>query len=434
MSEFQSWGCYPKVDQKGVSMSDRHQDLPKSDSAILPFGNGRSYGDSCLNADGVVVSTMALNRFIDFDTESGVLRCEAGVMLWEILDLVVPHGWFLQVTPGTKFVTAGGAIANDVHGKNHHLKGTFGCHVRQFELLRSDGQRLCCSAKENADYYAATIAGLGLTGMITWVELQLKRVTSPAIAMENIKYQNLDEFFSLSEESDQDWEYTMAWVDCVASGSNIGRGHFMRGNHADASVSLPPAPKLTLQVPFTPPISLINSYSLKAFNWAYYERQQDRVKSAVSHYEPFLYPLDSILDWNRIYGPKGFLQYQCAIPYDNGLAAMKDILRLIAQAGFGSFLAVLKVFGDKHSPGLMSFPMRGVTLALDFPYVESKTLPFFKQLDDVVVQTQGRIYPAKDAHMSAELFQAFYPQWRELEALRDPKINSSMWQRVTQEI
>lgn len=433
MSEYTSWGRYPKINQRGLCLADKRSQLPDSPESFLPYGNGRSYGDSCLNADGLVLSSRALNRFISFDPESGVLVCEAGVKLNEILNLVVPHGWFLAATPGTKFVTVGGAIANDVHGKNHHLEGTFGCHVKSFELLRSDGQRLRCSRDQNSEYFAATIAGLGLTGMIIWAEIQLKKVASPAIKMENIKYQTLQEFFDLSKDSDKDWEYTMAWVDCIASGSNLGRGHFTRGNHASANDVSPKAGGMTLQVPLTPPISLINPLTLKAFNWAYYERQRERTKRAISHYEPFMYPLDSIYDWNRIYGRKGFLQYQCSIPDAHSYDAIKELLGRIASSGFGSFLAVLKVFGDKPSPGLLSFPSPGATLALDFPYVEGKTLPLFKQLDDVVVEAGGRIYPAKDAHMSAELYQQFYPNWRELELLRDPKISSSMWRRVTQE-
>ncbi len=433
MSKYTSWGCYPKIDQRGVCLADKRGELPATPESFLPYGNGRSYGDSCLNAEGLVVSSQALNHFISFDPQSGLLVCEAGVKLNEILKLVVPHGWFLPVTPGTKFVTVGGAIANDVHGKNHHLEGTFGCHVKSFELLRSDSQRLLCSRDQNAEYFAATIAGLGLTGMITWAEIQLKRVPNPAIKMENIKYQTLNEFFEISKDSDQDWEYTMAWVDCIASGSRLGRGHFTRGNHAGAHQASPKASSKTLQVPLTPPISLINPLTLKAFNWAYYERQRQHTKSAISHYEPFLYPLDSINDWNRIYGRKGFLQYQCSVPETHSYDAIKELLGRIASAGFGSFLAVLKVFGDKPSPGLLSFPSPGATLALDFPFVEGKTLALFKQLDDVVVEAGGRIYPAKDAHMSAELFQQFYPNWRELEVLRDPKISSSMWRRVTQE-
>ncbi len=428
---YSSWGNYPKVTQAGCELNNKQSLLPEG--SILPYGNGRSYGDSCLNKSGLVVSSSRLDNFIHFDPETGVLRCEAGVTLAAILNVVTRHGWFLPVTPGTKFVTVAGAVANDVHGKNHHLEGTFGCHVKAFELLRSDGSRLLCSANENQEWFAATIGGLGLTGFITWVEIQLKRVTSTAVLAETIKYQNLSDFFTLSKESDKDYEYTVAWIDCLASGDDLGRGHFIRGNHAPANAPVPESKKGKLSVPFTPPISLINQWSLKAFNHLYYERQQRSSIKQVAAYDPFFYPLDGIHHWNRIYGRKGFVQWQCALPMDASEDAMQEILQLISKAKLGSFLAVLKVFGEVDSPGWLSFPMPGATLALDFPVNNVKTLPLLDQLDKVVVAAAGRIYPAKDARMKAEDFQQFYPRWKELEEKRDPNISSDFWRRVTGE-
>ncbi len=432
-STFKPWGMYPNVDQHGVYLKDRHQPLPSEAASILPFGNGRSYGDSCLNEEGDVLSTRHLNHFMDFDKETGVMRCESGVLFSEILEVIVPQGWFLPVTPGTKYVTVGGAIANDVHGKNHHVAGTFGCHVRQFELLRSDGQRMVCSAQQNKEYFQASIGGMGLTGMITWAEFQLKKITNSAIEMETIKFARLEDFFELSAESDEDYEYTMSWVDCIATGDKLGRGHFMRGNHASAHLSGPAIKLPKFQVPLTPPVSLVNGLTLKAFNVLYYERQRERSVKTISHYDPFFYPLDSILNWNRIYGRKGFLQYQCVVPKESSREAMGEILRRISSSGFGSFLAVLKVCGDIESPGWLSFPMPGATLALDFPYVENKTLKLFETLDDIVINAAGRIYPAKDAHMNARLFKQFYPLWEKMLEYKDPKFSSSMWRRVTEE-
>ena len=428
-SPYISWGRYPLQEQRGRDYHWLPQQLPEQ-GPYLPQGNARSYGDSCMLQGGEVLSSRFLWRFIGFDPETGVLRCEAGVTLGDILAVAEPQGWFLPVTPGTKFATVGGAIANDVHGKNHHVAGTFGCHVTQFELLRSDGERKICTPRRNKKWFQATIGGLGLTGFITWAELQLKRVPNSAINAENIKYRNLTEFFALSRESEADYEYTVAWVDCLAAGDHLGRGHFSRGNHARPVQPRVAARERSLSMPLVPPLSLVNQYSLTAFNWLYYHRQHQRVHYQTLHYDPFFYPLDHIHHWNRMYGPKGFLQYQCVIPMDASETAIRELLERIERTGHGSFLAVLKVFGDVSSPGLLSFPRPGTTLALDFPYQGHRTLHLFEQLDEVVVQAGGALYPAKDAHMKAEHFQRFYPNAAKLQALKDPNISSSFWNRV----
>jgi len=428
---YQSWGRYPRMPQRAVPVRWRDAPLPEL-PACLPFGNGRSYGDSCLIDKGVLLDARGLDRFIAFDPATGVLRCEAGVLLAEILELSVPRGWFLPVTPGTRFVTLGGAIANDVHGKNHHGAGTFGRHVRCFELLRSDGQRLLCSPQQNVDWFAATIGGLGLTGLIGWAEIALKRIASPAIRMETIRFAGLDDFFALSAESDRDFEHTVAWVDCLAQHDALGRGLFMRGNHAPALGVASPAPsKRRLRVPFELPVSLVNQTSLRLFNGLYYRKQIKKRVQAVTHYEPFFYPLDGVEDWNRIYGPRGFLQYQCVVPHGDGRAAIREILARIATAGCGSFLAVLKIFGNVTSPGWLSFPRPGVTLALDFPNHGETTLRLLAQLDEVVAEAGGAVYPAKDARLSATHFQQFFPRWQELNDYRDPRFSSLFWRRVT---
>ena len=432
--DYPSWGRYPRARQRRLAIGWRHQPLPLAGDgeALLPRGAGRSYGDSCLNDGGVLIDTSALDHFIDFDPGQGLLRCEAGVLLSDILRLIVPAGWFLPVTPGTRFVTLGGAIANDVHGKNHHRAGTFGCHVDCFELLRSDGRRLLCSAQENADWYRATIGGLGLTGLITWAQLRLQPLSSPCIDQETLRYRDLDEFFDLSQASDQSHEYTVAWVDCLATGAALGRGLLLRGNVLERPSDPCPGPRSRgLSVPFDPPLSLVNHWTLSAFNRLYYHRQRRPRRRATVHYEPFFYPLDAIGHWNRIYGPRGFLQYQCVVPKEQGRAAVGEILERISRAGMGSFLAVLKQFGDRPSPGLLSFPREGVTLALDFPNQGRRTLDLLEQLDQVTGAAGGAVYPAKDARMSADSFERFFPQWRELEARRDPRLCSGFWRRVT---
>lgn len=429
MSRFPSWGCYPGGEQAGCYWDDKNSNFPNAETTVLPYGLGRSYGTSCQNLQGQVVSSKLRNHFIAFDPENGLLHCEAGVTLAEILSVCLPKGWFLSVTPGTKFVTVAGAIANDVHGKNHESAGSFGCYVHSFELLRSDGERLLCSASQNSEWFYATIGGLGLTGFITSAVIQLKKVNSRRVESETIKYQHLNDFFTLAEQS-QDYEYTAAWLDCLATGAQLGRGHFIRGNHALNGGLTAKADKKTLSVPLTPPISLINKLSLQAFNSAYYHRQRKASVTKQTDYNPFFYPLDSLHHWNRIYGKKGFLQYQCVIPLADAQQGIEEILQKISYAKQGSFLVVLKMMGNKTSGGLLSFPQQGATLALDFPFLGQKTLDLLNQLDQTVLQAKGRLYPAKDARMSGEMFRACYSDWQTLEQLRDPAIQSDFWRKV----
>lgn len=431
-NEYRSWGNFPPSSQRGMRLpSCPKSPLQEYDDKILPFGNGRSYGDVCLNPDGVVVDTRNHDHFIQFCPDSGRISCQAGVQLAQILDLVIPHGWFLPVTPGTKFVTVGGAIANDVHGKNHHVAGSFGNHVLALSLLGSDGNVRQCSEGENSALFHASIGGLGLTGLIMSAEIQLKPIGNAALETESIKYGNVAEFFQLSRQSEQDYEYTVAWVDCLATGKQLGRGLFIRGNHAS---SLRPG-KISkanplLQVPFTPPISLINKWSLKCFNQAYYHKQfKKRLRSLVA-YNPFFYPLDGVKNWNRIYGRQGFLQHQCVVPMPQAEDVIAELIAFISSKKVGSFLVVLKMLGDVQSKGLLSFCRPGATLALDFPYTGPETLALFRQLNEIVSQGGGAIYPAKDATMSEQQFKKAYPRWQEFEKFIDPQFNSQFWDRV----
>ncbi len=429
----ESWGRYPRLAaaERLVSLEwpweNPFVDLP-AEASVLPFAQGRSYGDSCLNAGGALLLTDRWNRCIAFDSRSGVLRCESGVTLADIIDTFLPRGWFLPVTPGTKFVSVGGAIANDVHGKNHHVAGTFGCHVRQFELLRSDGSRTVCSRTANRELFAATIGGLGLTGLITWAEIQLKPAATPFIDQESIKFGNLDEFFEVSKSTPAAMEYTVAWLDCVASGPDFGRGIFMRGRHSEVTARAPR--KLPLMVPVDFPSFALNSVTVKAFNHLYYGKQRRREVRSVTHYDPFFYPLDAIHRWNRIYGKRGFLQFQCVVPPTDGHRPIREILQTIVSSGQASFLAVLKEFGTVPSPGMLSFPRPGVTLALDFAFQGQSTLALFQRLDAYVREVGGALYPAKDACMGPENFRCYYPRWQEFSRYIDPRFSSSFWRRV----
>lgn len=428
----QSWGRYPCASQRVLRLRNRSAPLPKFDGHALPRGNGRSYGDVCLDDGGTLLDARGLDRFIAFDRDTGVLRCESGVLLGTILESFVPRGWFLPVVPGTRFVTVGGAIGNDIHGKNHHAVGSFGCHLRALELLRSDGTRRICTLRDHADWYAATIGGLGLTGLITWAELQLRSVPGAWFTTETQRFGHLDDFFELSAQSEHEFEYTVAWVDCTARGSELGRGVFSRGNHAPAPPHAHPPRNGKLHMPITPPVSLVNKPSLRAFNALYFQRAPKTVQYAPRHYRPWLFPLDGIGEWNRMYGPRGFLQYQCELPPDAARDGVRELLDRIAASGTGSFLAVLKQFGTIASPGLLSFPRPGTTLALDFANRGPATFELLGKLDDTVAAAVGAVYPAKDARMSGERFRQYFPVWRQFKDFIDPAFSSGFWRRVMQ--
>ena len=440
MTRLESWGRLPRTsDSEAFSLhwqSDFLNLVRRKGTTLLPYGLGRSYGDSCLSDHGTLLLTRGLDRFIGFDVENGIIRCEAGVSLAEILKLVVPKGWFLPVTPGTKFVTVGGAVANDVHGKNHHVDGTFGHAVCSLELIRSDGSRRECSRIQNQDVFYATIGGLGLTGLITWVEFKLKKIYSTKIDQEVIKFGGLSDFFALSRESEHNFDYTVSWIDCLASRENLGRGLFFRGNHAktptlDLQAGMNAETRTKVRVPFDLPSLAMHPLAVKAFNLAYYHKQLAKNHVSQVPYDPFFYPLDAIHDWNRIYGKRGFFQYQCVVPFTSGTDAIRDILSEISKAKLGSFLAVLKTFGDKPSLGMMSFSRPGVTLALDFANTGDEVLKLFDRLDGITTAAAGSVYIAKDARMSASSFRHYYPRWHEFAHFVDPRFSSSFWQRVT---
>jgi FAD/FMN-containing dehydrogenase len=429
MADYQSWGRIPKATASAVRRVYWRSELAELDlgsSAALPYGLGRSYGDSCLNDGGILIDTSPLSRLIHFDFERGILRAEAGLSLQQLLAVAVPRGWFLPVSPGTQFVTLGGAVANDIHGKNHHRAGTFGRHVRRFELWRSDGSQQECSPDQNAELFRATIGGMGLTGVITWVEIQLVGIPSPCLQMERIRFRSLDEYLALESESSADYEYTVSWVDCMRSGPT--RGLFQRANFAGGGT--PRKARRPLCVPFDLPSFALNSSAVKLFNQTIFQLQQSERISRLTHYAPFFYPLDAVRDWNRIYGKRGFFQYQFLVPND-AEEAFREILRRISSARQGSFLVILKKFGNIASPGLMSFPREGLTLALDFPNRGQATCDLLDDLDELVQQAGGCVYPAKDARMSPASFQAYYPQWKEFSRYTDPQFSSSFWRRVT---
>lgn len=429
-----SWGNVCGGEHEIVPLFWRDRLLPAGAASkkLLPFGTGRSYGDSCLNSGHTLVATRGLDRLLSFDPESGVLGCESGVTLDEILRFSVPRGFFLPVSLGTKLITLGGAIANDVHGKNHHRAGTFGCHLQSLELVRSDRSRRTCSPTQDRELFEATIGGLGLTGVILSAEIKLSRIPSTFLDVEMIRFRDLEEYFSLARESDEKFEHTSAWADFLPAGKNFGRGIFLRGNFSDSR----PGRGLRLHgapwtIPFPAPNWFLSRLILKPFNGFYYRRECGHKVSRRTHYDPFFFPLDVIGQWNRLYGKRGFFQYQFVLPARSVISGMEKVKEILRESWVRPFLTVLKNFGPKKSPGMLSFPMEGLTVALDFPNLGEKTRALFDRLDETVAIHGGRLYPAKDARMSAKSFQLFFPRWKEWALHVDPKFSSDFWRRVT---
>ena len=424
--KIKSWNNYPKIRHKNIqSFKD---DISFSDNN-LAHGFGRSYGDVCLNENGNLILTNDLNSIIEFDTENGILKCDAGISLKEVLNLIAPSGWFLPVVPGTQYVSVGGAIANDIHGKNHHKFGSFGNFITSFELLRSNGEIINCNESENEDYFKATIGGIGLTGIIISAEIKLIKIESEYIDAKTLRYESLQEYWEINQEAEQNFDYTVSWVDCSVQSKRGLRGVFHSGNHSENYIEKKDKKDLSINVPFTPPISLVNNLSMKIINEVYYGiNKKENLKS--QHYKSFFFPLDFIGSWGKAYGTKGFFQYQFVIPIENGINGVDKILNEIKNHGQIPALGVLKTFGDIKSIGMMSFPRKGVTMTLDFQNKGNKTLEFLDRLDKIVMEYGGALYPAKDSRMSKNIFQSSFPNLHEFANFIDPKFSSSFWRRV----
>ena len=404
-----NWGNFPVVEKeiKSEDSIEKIKDFVRNNNEVIARGNGRCYGDASLSEH--IFSTKRLNKFISFDRLNGVIECESGVLLSEILEVIVPQGYFLYVTPGTKFISVGGAIASDVHGKNHHAEGCFSEYVEEFSLLNENSEVITCSRTQNEDKFWATIGGMGLTGIILSAKFKLKNIETAYIRQESIKAENLDEIFKLFDESES-WTYNVAWIDCLQTGKNIGRSIMMRGEHAfkhELPKKFQQNPlrlkqKFIPKVPFYFPDFMLNKWSVKLFNYLYFNKQQKKEVKNFVDYETFFYPLDVVNDWNKIYGKKGFIQYQMVIPKEKGKAGMKKILETIAKSGNGSFLAVLKLFGKENPSAYNSFPLEGYTLALDFK-VNPKLAKLVSDLDEIVEEFGGRIYLTKDSMSKSSL-------------------------------
>lgn len=437
------WGRYP-VESCHVYRPEKRSEVAATlasgqQSSYVPRGLGRSYGDAALNENAGVIWHLLLNRFLSFDAATGILECESGVSLAEIIQYFLPRGWFLPVTPGTKFVTVGGAIGTDIHGKNHHKDGSFSNFVLDFRLLTPTGEVLLCSPAAHPEIFWATVGGMGLTGVILSARLRLRRVDSAYVFVDFYKAPNLEDVLTVMEASDDRYEYSVAWIDVLATDKSMGRSVLMRGNHA-AAADLPArvrnplapltGPRGNLFIDF--PSGALNKLTVKIFNSVFYAAHRTAPRQLVN-FEKFFYPLDAINQWNRMYGKRGFVQYQIALPQASGRAGLRTILDRLARSGRASFLAVLKRFGDA-GPGLLSFPVRGYTLALDIPAAPG-IVPFLHELDRMTLDHGGRIYLAKDALLRAEDFAAMYPKLETFRAIQrklDPQrlLSSSMARRL----
>lgn len=401
-----TWGNHPVVKKIFKSEEDysKIREFLKQNNEVIAYGNGRCYGDAALGE--AIFSTKKLNKFISFDRINGIIECESGVLLSEILEISVPQGFFLMVTPGTKLISIGGAIASDVHGKGIHC---FSESLIEFSIMIENGDILKCSREENSDKFWATIGGMGLTGIILKAKIKLKKIETAYIQQESIKAENLDEIFELFEEC-KNWTYNVAWIDCLAKGKNIGRSVLQRGEFA-TKAQLPEKLKenpLKLKkkfiptIPFYFPNFVLNNLTVKMFNLLIYNKQRSKKVENIIPYENFFYPLDAINDWNKIYGKSGFIQYQMVIPVDKGKEGMKKILETISNSGNGSFLAVLKYIGKNNPLAYNSFPFEGYTLALDFK-VNRELKQLVSNLDKIVEEFGGRIYLTKDSMSKSSL-------------------------------
>lgn len=427
-----SWGNYPKIDNTVYKFDNQLslQNVILEHDQLIPYGNGKSYGDSALGENLIYVKPY--NYFLGFDEVNGVLHCQAGVLLAEILEVFVPRGWFLSITPGTKLITVGGAIASDVHGKNHHVSGAFSESVVEFNVMLPDGAVITCSDKENSEVFKATCGGMGLTGIIVDAKIRLKPINSSNINQLTIRTRNLKETFEAFEEYKK-FTYSVAWVDCLAKNDHLGRGLLMLGEHADDN-DLSYSVKRKISIPFNFPSFTLNKLSVKIFNELYYRKVKSNFLKEKVNIDNFFYPLDAISHWNRIYGKNGFTQYQFVLPLDRSYDGLTKILSKITEYGKGSFLAVLKLFGKENSNWL-SFPMEGFTFALDFK-IEPALFNLMADLDKIVLEFGGRFYLAKDSRLTKETFEIGYKDTAKFRELRkdykmDKKFNSLQSRRVS---
>jgi decaprenylphospho-beta-D-ribofuranose 2-oxidase len=426
-----SWGNYPRIACNVVPYDrvEELRDILRTRDRLISYGNGRSYGDSALGKN--ILRARSNHFFLGFDESSGLLHLQSSVVLADILDVFVPRGWFLAITPGTKYITVGGAIASDVHGKNHHLAGCFSECVRGFDLMLPTGEIVACSRTQHAELFRATCGGMGLTGVILDVKLYLQKIRSAIIRQTVVKARNLTETFEAFERY-RAFSYSVAWIDCLAGGAGLGRSLLTLGEFCDeGGKTYRTGTRLRIGTRF--PGVFLHPFSVRAFNALYYRKGGSGPVSQRVSIDRFFYPLDAIDGWNNLYGRNGFTQYQFILPLEASYQGIREILAAIADHGRGSFLAVLKLYGPAND-NYLSFPMEGYSLALDFR-IERGLFPFLQRLDEIVLAHGGRLYLAKDARVSRATFEKGYPRIETFRLLRErygmkKKFNSRQSQRV----
>ncbi|WP_375579323.1 FAD-binding oxidoreductase [Marivirga tractuosa] len=414
-----NWNKFPEIEAEVKHYTIGSENDPSFlQDEFIARGNGRSYGDASLGDN--VCSSLRHNKILHFNKKEGLFIAQSGILFSEILEVIAPHAWFLPVTPGTKFISLGGAIAANVHGKNHHVEGSISRHIQFLDILLANGEIMRCNRSQNSSIFYATIGGMGLSGLIVSAAIQLKKIESTNISQLQLKAHNLSEILEYFDQY-AGYTYSVAWIDCLKKGKNFGRSILMLGEHSkenevqNKNKKLIPHGNKAINVPFNFPEFVLNDFTIKWFNKLYYHKNIKSKKELQSHYDPFFYPLDSILNWNRIYGKRGFIQYQFVLPKENGKTYLEKILKKITDKGWGSFLAVLKMFGPEDE-GFLSFPMEGYTLALDFP-LRNGLFQFLDELDIIVKEAGGRIYLTKDARMSSQMLKDSYPKLKEFQEI-----------------
>ena len=415
MKNLKGWGNFPQSNCNVSEPESINDVFVAKEDKIIARGFGRSYGDSSLQPKSTLI-TKNINKIITFDKEKGIIKTQAGISSKKLLEIIIPEGWFLPVSPGTKYVSIGGMVASDVHGKNHHIDGSFGNHVLNIKLLSNNGEKIYCSTKEKADLFWATIGGMGLTGIILEVEFKLKKISSLLIDQKVFSTNNLKETIEIFRKH-QKSSYSIAWIDCVAKGENFGRAILFTGEHSNKKQEkeLLFKPKTMMKWPFNLPSWFINKYFVKIFNIFYFYKNKNSKKELVD-LDSYFFPLDKILNWNKLYGKRGFIQYQLVIPLKHSEEALDAILKRVLESGNASFLTTLKLFGEGNE-GILSFPLKGFTLAMDFP-IRKTTFKLLNELDEIVIKFNGKIYLTKDSRLNAKNFHRMEPSIEEFNKIR----------------
>jgi FAD/FMN-containing dehydrogenase len=430
VKKISSWGKVKPVKYQKFTIL-KGQNYIKSDitEGSLVFGNGRSYGDVCF-AENTVIFSNEFNRILSIDKNKGIVSCQSGLLLHDLFKKIIPEGWFMPVVPGTQFITIGGAVANDIHGKNHHKRGSFGNHIIEIKLQDSQNNIITCSKNENYELFKATIGGLGLTGVILEVKIQLIQLSSTRISQNTTPFYSFGEYLKLNKIFELDYEYTVAWVD-FGNAKDKFNGIFISGNHTHKSENLEYKQNRIRLFPITPPISLINNLTIAILNKAYFIKNK-RIKNSIVKINNFFFPLDIIHDWNKAYGKRGLIQYQFVLPLEQIEESVEIIQKKISESKIKPSLTVIKTFGNIHSEGYLSFPRNGVSFAVDFPNKGERLLDLLSELDKVIFKYKGALYPAKDSRMNNKMFNHSFPNFQQFLKFKDPKMNSKFFERIVE--